>query len=70
MQSGRDVPIPDGEKTMTLSRLQLPPRPDGASQSACAGPPAIGTRFSLPSAKNAMCRLSGDQNGNVPPSVP
>ena len=34
------------------------------------GPPAIWTFFSLPSAKNPMNRLSGDQNGKVPPSVP
>ena len=55
---------------MTLSRLQLPPRPAGASDSTTGGPPAIGTFFSLPAAKNPMNRLSGDQNGNVPPSVP
>ena len=32
------VPIPAGANTMTLSRLQLPPRPDGASHSTTGGP--------------------------------
>jgi hypothetical protein len=53
-----------------LSRLQLPPPPFGASHSTIGGPPAISTFFSLPPAKNPMNRLSGDQNGKDPPSVP
>ena len=55
---------------MTLSRLQLPPRPPVASVSSEGGPPAIATFFSLPPAKKATNWLSGDQKGNVPPSVP
>src|SRR5262245_22624178 len=35
-----------------------------------AGPPAICVFFNLPDAKNPTDLLSGDQNGNVPPSVP
>src|SRR5688572_27296925 len=34
------------------------------------GPPLMSIFFSLASAKNAMKRLSGDQNGNTAPSVP
>jgi hypothetical protein len=59
-----------GANRITPSRLQVPPLPDGASASTVAGPPAIWTVFSLPSAKNPIDRLSGDQNGKMPPSVP
>ena len=55
---------------MTLSRLQLPPRPSRGVTQDVGGPPAIRIFFSLPSAKNPMNRLSGDQNGKAPPSVP
>ena len=59
-----------GENTITLSRLQVPPaRCAGASQSTIGGPPVIAIFFSLPEAKNAMNRLSGDQNGKAPCSV-
>ena len=47
-----------------------PSEPLGASQIFCGGPPVTSTFFSLPSAKNARNRLSGDQNGRVAPSVP
>ena len=50
---------------MMLSRLQLPPLPRGASHTTIGGPPEIWTVFSLPSAKNPMDRLSGDQNGKA-----
>ena len=33
-------------------------------------PPLVSTFLSLPAAKNAMKRPSGDQNGNDAPSVP
>jgi hypothetical protein len=33
-------------------------------------PPPISMRFSLPSAKNPIDRLSGDQKGEIAPSVP
>ena len=55
---------------MTPSRLHVPPRPIGASAKVCAAPPAISSRLSLPSAKNPIERLSGDQKGYAPPSVP
>ena len=57
---------PTGANRITLSRLQLPPRPAGASHSTIGGPPAIWTFFSLPPAKKPMNRLSGDQNGIGP----
>src|SRR5688572_2584912 len=63
-------PIVPGAKTITLSRFQLPPRPAGASHSTVGGPPPISTFLSFPAAKNPTNRLSGDQNGKVPPSVP
>ena len=47
-----------------------PSAPFGASQIVCGGPPAMSTFFSLPPAKNARNRLSGDQNGRSTPSVP
>ena len=56
--------------TITLSRLQLPPRPVAVSARSKGVPPAIATFFSLPPAKKATNWLSGDQNGNAPPSVP
>src|ERR1700756_1686150 len=54
---------------MTPSRFQLPPRPNGAPQTATARPPSKLTFFSFPSAKKPIDRPSGDQNGNVAPSV-
>src|SRR6266478_2138677 len=42
---------------------QEPPRGLGASKRICVGPPSAETFFNFPSAKNATCRLSGDQNG-------
>ena len=43
-------------------------RPEAAPKRVV--PPAIATFFSLPPSKNAMNRLSCDQNGNAAPSVP
>src|SRR5215471_11304436 len=60
----RKIPPPiDGEKTIVPSRFHEPPRPVGASQRTCGGPPAKAILFSLPSAKNPRCSPSGDQNG-------
>jgi hypothetical protein len=59
-----------GAKTMTTSLLHDPPRPSPASQIAAGAPPATATSCSLPSAKRATKRLSGDQKGKVAPSVP
>src|SRR5687767_1559582 len=56
-------PTGSGAKRIVASRSQEPPRPFGASQRACAGPPLAATFLSLPSAKNPMYRLSGDQKG-------
>ena len=51
-------------------RDHAPPRSSGAEHCVTAVPPAAGTVFSLPSAKNAMVLLSGDQNGYAAPGVP
>ena len=58
-----------GANRMTSSRFQVPPRPSLASQMVMAAPPLRSIFFSLPSAKNPIWRLSGDQNGNAAPSV-
>ena len=42
----------------------------GASHRVRTGPPTTSTRFNFPSAKNPIDRLSGDQNGEIAPSVP
>jgi hypothetical protein len=52
-----------------LSLLQEPPRALGASATITVGPPVAGMRFSFPSEKNPICRLSADQKGNEAPSV-
>src|ERR1700732_1848599 len=59
-----------GAKMITPSRFQLPPRPNGASQSVLAVPPSRLIFFSFPSAKKPSERPSGDQKGKVAPSVP
>src|ERR1700694_2296781 len=56
------VPGP-GEKTITPSLFHDPPRPLGASQMVCGGPPASATFFNFPGTKYPMKALSGDQNG-------
>src|SRR3989442_14547336 len=60
----------NGAKRITPSGDQLPPLPPGASAMVCAGPPPASIFLSLPPAKNATKRLSGDQNGNAASSVP
>src|SRR5437879_1872939 len=59
-----------GQKKITSWRLHAPPRPLGAEQSVCAGPPEASILLRLPAAKNPTKRLSGDQNGKDAPSVP
>ena len=44
--------------------------PNSQSQITTGGPPLSVSFLSLPSAKNASDRLSGDQNGDAAPSVP
>ena len=66
----RNRPCPLTANTISPFLLQVPPRPAPASQRVNAGPPARSIFFSLPSAKNAMERLSGDQKGSTAPSVP
>jgi hypothetical protein len=56
--------------TIVPSRFHVPPSPAGASHNGWTGPPEARIFFSLPLAKNAMKRPSGDQNGNSPSSVP
>src|SRR5262245_40754762 len=55
---------------MTPSRFQVPPRAFGASHKVWVGLPAVSTVLSFCEAKKPMDRLSGDQNGNIAPSVP
>src|SRR5436190_1045451 len=52
------------------SGLQLPPRPSLTVHSGKAAPPLASIFFRALSAKKAIHRLSGDQNGYVAPSVP
>src|SRR5687768_9706524 len=59
----------DPPNRMTPSALHVPPLA-GASHKSIGAPPAKSSRFSFPSAKNAMDRLSGDQKGSAAPSVP
>jgi hypothetical protein len=56
--------------TITPFRFHVPPRAPSALQMVCTGPPERSIFFSLESAKKAMKRLSGDQNGSAAPSVP
>ena len=60
----------EGTNTITPSRLHVPLPASSALASACVDPSAMSIRFSLPSAKNPMDRLSGDQKGFIAPSVP
>src|ERR1051326_156101 len=66
------MPVIDvGEKMIVPSLFHDPLRGFcGASQSVNGGEPSRSTFFNLPSAKKAMKRLSGDQNGNTALSVP
>src|ERR1700691_5119137 len=54
-----------GVKIMAPRGLHHAPRPSGASQSTCTGPPASATFFNFPAEKKPMYLPSGDQNGNV-----
>src|SRR5262245_49071110 len=60
---------------MTPSLLQVPPSPTLDRSAArnshrlMGDPPAAGIFLTFPSAKNPMYWLSGDQNGNVAPSL-
>src|SRR5579862_7319711 len=55
---------------MRPSFVQAPPLPLGARQSVVGVRAARSMRRNLPSEKNAMDLLSGDQNGEYAPSVP
>src|SRR5437867_6753977 len=50
---------------MTSFLLHDPPRLGVESHKDSAGPPATAIFFNFPLAKNAMNRLSGDQNGEL-----
>src|SRR5580658_3149957 len=52
-----------GVKMITPRELHDAPRPSGASQSICTGPPADATFFNFPAEKNPMYLPSGDQKG-------
>src|SRR5580692_12765649 len=59
-----------GVNTITPAWLHAPPRPAGASQIICTGPPEAATVRSLPLEKKPMVLLSGDQKGNSTLWVP
>src|SRR5437867_4420267 len=63
-------PAATGANRITPCLLHVPPRGSSASHSTSGEPPATGIFLSLPSAKNPRLRLSGDQKGNAPLSVP
>src|SRR5580765_3431891 len=55
---------------MMPSALQVPPYPDAVLVSVCGAAPPKSRRFSAVPEKKPIEWPSGDQNGNVPPSVP
>src|SRR4030095_10674441 len=59
-----------GENRIVPPSLHAPPRPFAASQSVAAAPPVTEIFFSLPPAKNAIHRPSGEKNGLSASSVP
>src|SRR3954465_11041767 len=61
---------PAAENTMTPSAFQVPPDRFGPPQMFCPGPPVTLIFLICPPEKNAISRLSGDQNGDNAPSVP
>ena len=63
-------PAPVGSKTITPAWLHDPPRGLSASHSVKAFLRQPSIFLSFPSAKKATVLLSGDQNGNIAPSVP
>src|SRR5262245_61029124 len=54
-----------GAKTMTPSRRQAPPRPEGASQTTRLVPPSAAILCRRPALKKAIHCPSGDQNGKA-----
>src|SRR2546425_10815460 len=61
----------EGANTIVPSRFHVPPqRPIGASHRIRTAALPTSTMLSFPSAKKPMRRLSGDQKGNIAPSVP
>src|ERR1039458_76651 len=59
-----------GAKTMMPFGLQDPPAAaPTTSARGMGGPPRVSSLLSFPPAKKPTQRLSGDQKGNVPPSV-
>ena len=61
---------PRGVNRITSSRFHAPVELKGRVASVVGGPPDASIFFSLPCARNATKRESGDQNGNAAPSVP
>src|SRR6476469_252845 len=61
---------PAAENTITPSAFQVPRARFGAAQMFCSAPPVTLIFLSRPPEKNAISRLSGDQNGDSAPSVP
>ncbi len=66
----RARPFPGSENRTTPSAFQLPPRPKATGASVSGAPPPTSSRLSALPVKNPIDRLSGDQKGCEPPSVP
>src|SRR5262249_10857065 len=58
-----------GGDGITPSAFRVRPRPRGASQRTCGGPPEMSILLSFPGTKNPTERLSGDQKGKDASSV-
>src|SRR5262249_57567967 len=67
----RKIAWPSGAENRIASLPQVPKRPvpSAASHSVTTAPLERSSRFNRPLAKNAIDRLSGDQNTEVAPSV-
>src|SRR5215212_6228405 len=63
-------PLSRGTYKIVPSRFQVPPVGVTTLASDCGSPPSMSSRFNLLFAKKPIDRLSGDQNGYSPPSVP
>src|ERR1700722_19319948 len=59
-----------GGKIITPRWLHDAPRPSGASQSICTGPPASATFFNFPAEKKPRDLPSGDQKGKDAGTIP
>src|SRR5262245_15596794 len=63
------APPVDAANRILPALFHVPPRPFGASEIFWTAPFFGSTLFNSRPAKNAIIRLSGDQNGNEAPAV-